>query len=172
MRTKPRPVGGTRLELMSEQPAPAPIPNLPAPNSPAPTSAAPRLSAPGPGAIPPGSPLPAGLAEALKRDSAGLVAAIVQQFDTNEVLMLGWMDDEALHRTLTSGRVTFYSRSRQEYWRKGDTSGHVQWVKSLAMDCDGDALLVRVDQVGAACHTGTRTCFDGRGLDAVPGSAD
>jgi phosphoribosyl-AMP cyclohydrolase len=103
----------------------------------------------------PGSPLPAELAQALKRDGAGLVAAIVQQFDTNEVLMLGWMDDEALHRTLTSGRVTFYSRSRQEYWRKGDTSGHVQWVKSLAMDCDGDALLVRVDQVGAACHTGT-----------------
>ena len=93
----------------------------------------------------------------------------MQQFDTNEVLMLGWMDDEALHRTMTSGRVTFYSRSRQEYWRKGDTSGHVQWVKSLAMDCDGDALLVRVDQVGAACHTGTRTCFDGRGLDVVVG---
>ena len=119
----------------------------------------------------PASPLPAGLAEALKRDSAGLVAAIVQQYDTNEVLMLGWMDDEALHRTMTSGRVTFYSRSRQEYWRKGDTSGHVQWVKSLAMDCDGDALLVRVDQVGAACHTGTRTCFDGRGLDVVTGHA-
>ena len=115
----------------------------------------------------PASPLPAGLADALKRDSAGLVAAIVQQYDTNEVLMLGWMDDEALHRTMTSGRVTFYSRSRQEYWRKGDTSGHVQWVKSLAMDCDGDALLVRVDQVGAACHTGTRTCFDGRDLDVV-----
>ncbi|SCB90403.1 phosphoribosyl-AMP cyclohydrolase [Pseudarthrobacter enclensis] len=113
------------------------------------------------------SPLPAGLAAALKRDSAGLVAAVVQQYDTNEVLMLGWMDDEALHRTMTSGRVTFYSRSRQEYWRKGDTSGHVQWVKSVAMDCDGDALLVRVDQVGAACHTGTRTCFDGRDLDVV-----
>ncbi len=130
---------------MSEQPAPAPVSE---------------------------TPLPAGLAESLKRDSAGLVAAIVQQFDTNEVLMLGWMDDEALHRTLTSGRVTFYSRSRQEYWRKGDTSGHVQWVKSLALDCDGDALLVRVDQVGAACHTGTRTCFDGRALDAVVGNAD
>ena len=86
--------------------------------------------------------------------------------------MLGWMDDEALNRTMTSGRVTFYSRSRQEYWRKGDTSGHVQWVKSVALDCDGDALLVRVDQVGAACHTGTRTCFDGRALDAVAGSAE
>ena len=109
------------------------------------------------------------VARRLKRDPAGLVAAVVQQFDSGEVLMLGWMDDEALHRTLTSGRVTFYSRSRQEYWRKGDTSGHVQFVKSVAMDCDGDALLVRVDQVGAACHTGTRTCFDGRDLDAVAG---
>ncbi|HET6270331.1 MAG TPA: phosphoribosyl-AMP cyclohydrolase [Arthrobacter sp.] len=138
---------------MSEQPAPASRPSVPLP------------------AVPPAvhdaSPLPAGLADALKRDSAGLVAAIVQQFDTQEVLMLGWMDDEALHRTMTTGRVTFYSRSRQEYWRKGDTSGHVQWVKSLALDCDGDALLIRVDQVGAACHTGSRTCFDGREIDAV-----
>ena len=73
--------------------------------------------------------------------------------------MLGWMDDEAVRRTLTSGRVTFWSRSRGEYWRKGDTSGHVQHVRSVHLDCDGDALLVRVDQVGAACHTGTRTCF-------------
>ena len=105
------------------------------------------------------SPLPAEVAHRLRRDAAGLVAAIVQQHDTGEVLMLGWMDDEALRRTLTSGRVTFWSRSRQEYWRKGDTSGHVQHVKSVAVDCDGDALLVRVDQVGAACHTGERTCF-------------
>lgn len=126
---------------------------------------------PSPAASVPASPLPEKLAAALKRDAAGLVAAVVQQYDTNEVLMLGWMDDEALHRTMTTGRVTFYSRSRQEYWRKGDTSGHVQWVKSVAMDCDGDALLVRVDQVGAACHTGTRTCFDGRGLDVVAGQA-
>ena len=74
--------------------------------------------------------------------------------------MLGWMDDEALHRTLTTGRCTYWSRSRQEYWVKGDTSGHQQWVKSVALDCDGDALLVKVDQVGAACHTGDRTCFD------------
>ena len=152
--------GGTRLDLMSEQPAPAPTSANAVPGTPVPGTAADGV---------PASPLPAGLADALKRDSAGLVAAIVQQFDTHEVLMLGWMDDEALHRTMTSGRVTFYSRSRQEYWRKGDTSGHVQWVKSLAMDCDGDALLVRVDQVGAACHTGTRTCFDGRELDAVVG---
>ena len=110
------------------------------------------------------------LAARLKRDDAGLVAAIVQQHDTGEVLMLGWMDDEALRRTLTSGRVTFWSRSRQEYWRKGDTSGHVQVVRSVALDCDGDALLVRVHQVGAACHTGTRTCFEAGGdLGAVVG---
>ncbi|MDA4828483.1 phosphoribosyl-AMP cyclohydrolase [Kocuria rhizophila] len=106
------------------------------------------------------------IAARLKRDPAGLVAAVVQQHDTGEVLMLGWMDDEALHRTLTEGRVTFWSRSRQEYWRKGDTSGHVQRVHSVHLDCDGDALLVKVDQTGAACHTGTRTCFDGRNLNA------
>ena len=79
------------------------------------------------------------------------------------------MDDEALRRTLTEGRVTFYSRSRQEYWRKGDTSGHVQYVKSVRLDCDGDALLVTVDQVGSACHTGDHTCFDARELPATVG---
>jgi len=110
------------------------------------------------------SPLPTDLAARLKRDEHGLVAAIIQQHDTGEVLMLGWMDDEALRRTLTQGRVTFWSRSRGEYWRKGDTSGHVQHVRSVAVDCDGDALLVRVDQVGAACHTGDRTCFDAGSL--------
>jgi phosphoribosyl-AMP cyclohydrolase len=109
----------------------------------------------------------------LKRDDAGLVAAVVQQHDTGEVLMVGWMDDEALRRTLTEGRVTFWSRSRAEYWRKGDTSGHAQYVKAVSMDCDGDALLVQVDQVGAACHTGTRTCFEAGGnLGAVVGERD
>lgn len=103
--------------------------------------------------------LPSDIAGRLKRDENGLVAAIIQQHNTGEVLMLGWMDDEALARTLTSGRVTFWSRSRGEYWRKGDTSGHEQHVKSVAIDCDGDALLVRVEQIGAACHTGNRTCF-------------
>ena len=103
--------------------------------------------------------LPSDIAGRLKRDENGLVAAIIQQHNTGEVLMLGWMDDEALARTLTSGRVTFWSRSRGEYWRKGDTSGHEQHVKSVAVDCDGDALLVRVEQIGAACHTGNRTCF-------------
>ncbi len=110
------------------------------------------------------------IAAALKKNDAGLVAAVVQQYDTLEVLMLGWMDEEALRRTLSSGRATFYSRSRSEYWRKGDTSGHRQWVKGVALDCDGDALLVTVDQEGAACHTGTRTCFDGRDLPAVTAS--
>jgi len=161
--------GGTRLDLMSEQPAPAPANQISAPDS---SVAGSGVANAAQGSAQPAGPLPADVARSLKRDGAGLVAAIIQQFDTNEVLMLGWMDDEALHRTMTTGRVTFYSRSRQEYWRKGDTSGHVQWVKSLAVDCDGDALLVRVDQVGAACHTGTRTCFDGRALDAVVGHAD
>lgn len=100
------------------------------------------------------------IAARLKRDARGLVAAVIQQYDTHEVLMVGYMNDEALRRTLTTGRVTFWSRSRQEYWRKGDTSGHVQYVKSLTLDCDGDAILVQVDQVGAACHTGKRSCFE------------
>ena len=95
----------------------------------------------------------------LKRDAAGLVAAVAQQYDTGEVLMVGWMDDEALHRTLTTGRCTYWSRSRGEYWVKGETSGHRQWVRDVRLDCDGDALLVLVDQEGPACHTGERTCF-------------
>jgi phosphoribosyl-AMP cyclohydrolase len=102
----------------------------------------------------------------LKRNEDGLIAAIAQQYDTGEVLMLGWMDDEALHRTLTTGRCTYWSRSRQEYWVKGESSGHAQWVKSVALDCDADVVLVKVDQVGAACHTGHRTCFDADVLEA------
>jgi phosphoribosyl-AMP cyclohydrolase len=97
----------------------------------------------------------------------GLLPAVIQQWDTREVLMLGWMDREALRRTLTEGRVTFWSRSRQEYWRKGDTSGHAQFVRSAALDCDADTLVVQVEQIGAACHTGSRTCFDGRGIDVT-----
>jgi phosphoribosyl-AMP cyclohydrolase len=96
----------------------------------------------------------------LKRDRDGLVCAVVQQHDTREVLMVGWMDDEALHRTLTTGRGTFWSRSRQSYWVKGETSGHTQAVREVRLDCDGDTLLVLVDQTGPACHTGDRTCFD------------
>jgi len=106
------------------------------------------------------SSLDPAIAARLRRDDRGLVPAVVQQHDTKEVLMLGWMDDEALHRTLTSGRTTFWSRSRQEHWVKGETSGNRQWVKEVRLDCDGDTILVLVDQEGPACHTGTRTCFD------------
>jgi phosphoribosyl-AMP cyclohydrolase len=98
--------------------------------------------------------------ERIRFTSDGLVPAIIQQWDTHEVLMMGWMDAEAFRRTMTSGRVTFWSRSRQEYWRKGDTSGHRQYVRGASLDCDGDTLLVQVDQVGAACHTGAHSCFD------------
>ncbi|MDQ6935521.1 MAG: phosphoribosyl-AMP cyclohydrolase [Actinomycetota bacterium] len=108
----------------------------------------------------PADVLDAEIAGRLTRNADGLVPAIVQQYDTGEVLMLGWMDDEALRRTLTSGRGTFWSRSRQEYWVKGETSGHAQHVREVRLDCDGDTLLVRVDQVGPACHTGARTCFE------------
>jgi Phosphoribosyl-AMP cyclohydrolase len=117
----------------------------------------------------PGSALAPEVAARLKRDRDGLVCAVVQQHDSLEVLMVGWMDDEALHRTLTTGRVTFWSRSRGEYWRKGDTSGHIQLVRAVALDCDGDTLLVTVDQVGAACHTGDRSCFRAGAL-AVSGT--
>jgi phosphoribosyl-AMP cyclohydrolase len=93
-------------------------------------------------------------------DARGLLPAIIQEASTKDVLMMGWMDAEALRRTLTEGRVTFWSRSRREYWRKGDTSGHAQYVRGAALDCDGDTLLVTVDQIGAACHTGEHACFD------------
>ncbi|MET4637034.1 phosphoribosyl-AMP cyclohydrolase [Mycetocola sp. 2940] len=102
-------------------------------------------------------------------DADGLIPAIVQQWDTGEVLMLGYMNDEAVRRTLTEGRVTFWSRSRQEYWRKGDTSGNAQYVKGAALDCDADTLLLQVEQVGVACHTGTRTCFDAHELSPAIG---
>jgi phosphoribosyl-AMP cyclohydrolase len=101
--------------------------------------------------------------------SDGLMPAIIQQWDTKDVLMLGYMNAEALRRTLTEGRVTFWSRSRQEFWRKGDTSGHAQFVRGAALDCDDDTLLVQVEQVGAACHTGARACFDVDPLEPVLG---
>ena len=99
------------------------------------------------------------IAERLKRNADGLVCAVVQQRGTGEVLMVAWMDDEALHRTLTTGRATYWSRSRQAYWIKGETSGHTQHVHEVRLDCDGDALLLVVDQLGPACHTGAPTCF-------------
>jgi phosphoribosyl-AMP cyclohydrolase len=106
------------------------------------------------------SELDPAVAARLQRSAEGLVPAVVQQHDTGEVLMLGWMDDEALARTISTRRATYWSRSRQEYWVKGETSGHRQHVKEVRLDCDGDTLLVRVDQEGPACHTGERTCFD------------
>ena len=105
------------------------------------------------------SDLDPSIAARLKRDAAGLVPAVVQEDTTGEVLMLAWMNDEALHRTLTTGRATYFSRSRGTIWVKGETSGHHQVVRSVALDCDGDTLLVRVSQTGAACHTGEPTCF-------------
>jgi phosphoribosyl-AMP cyclohydrolase len=107
----------------------------------------------------PKSGLDPAVAARLKRDPAGLVPAVVQEHGTGQVLMLAWMDDEALHRTLTTGRATYWSRSRQEYWVKGATSGHHQHVRGVALDCDGDAILVTVEQLGPACHTGAHSCF-------------
>lgn len=85
---------------------------------------------------------------------------MVQEATTGQVLMLAWMDDEALRRTLATRRGTYYSRSRRQYWVKGETSGHTQHVRAVRLDCDGDTLLVQVDQTGPACHTGADTCFD------------
>jgi phosphoribosyl-AMP cyclohydrolase len=106
------------------------------------------------------SELPAELAARLKRDPAGLVCAVAQAYGTGEVLMVAWMNDEALHRTLTTRQATYFSRSRQRLWIKGETSGHTQHVREVRLDCDGDTILLTVDQTGAACHTGDRTCFD------------
>ena len=108
------------------------------------------------------------VADRVRWNAEGLVPAVVQQHDTGEVLMLGWMDDEALARSVATGRATYWSRSRQEYWVKGETSGHVQQVHEIRLDCDGDTLLVRVDQTGVACHTGDRTCFDADLVHRVP----
>ena len=107
-------------------------------------------------------PLDPRIAARLRRNSDGLVPAIAQDATTGAVLMLAWMDDEALARTLATRRATYWSRGRQEYWVKGETSGHTQSVRSVSLDCDGDTVLLRVEQVGPACHTGTTTCFDGR----------
>jgi phosphoribosyl-AMP cyclohydrolase len=92
-------------------------------------------------------------------DGAGLIPAIAQQFDTGEVLMVAWMNADAVRETLTTGRVCYWSRSRKSLWRKGESSGQVQTLKEFRWDCDGDTLLLQVDQVGVACHTGRRNCF-------------
>ncbi|HEY3292414.1 MAG TPA: phosphoribosyl-AMP cyclohydrolase [Candidatus Nanopelagicaceae bacterium] len=102
--------------------------------------------------------LPARVNDLLK-SSTDLIAAIAQDADSGEVLMLAWMNKEALAATIATGRATYWSRSRNELWVKGATSGHTQSVISVDLDCDGDALLLKVQQVGGACHTGDRTCF-------------
>lgn len=166
--SQPRPLSQPWLSEPSPQPwrerSAVPVPRagelatVPVPDSP--VTGVPsdpnELAAPAP-ARP--SRLDPAIAAQLRRTVDGLVAAVVRAHDSGEVLMVAWMDDEALHRTLTTGRATYWSRSRREYWVKGATSGHHQYVRSVALDCDGDALLVTVEQVGAACHTGHRTCF-------------
>jgi phosphoribosyl-AMP cyclohydrolase len=107
----------------------------------------------------PSSSAASALLPVLKFDRDGLVAAVAQQHDSGEVLMLAWMNREAIEETLASGQVTYYSRSRGKLWRKGESSGQTQRLVELRVDCDGDALLLLVDQTGAACHTGTRSCF-------------
>ncbi|MGH2635033.1 MAG: phosphoribosyl-AMP cyclohydrolase [Actinomycetota bacterium] len=98
-------------------------------------------------------------ADDLRFDERGLIPAVVQDAVNGDVLMMAWMNRESLERTIDERRTVFWSRSRRELWRKGDTSGHVQHVEEVRADCDGDVLLIRVHQVGAACHTGERSCF-------------
>ena len=100
------------------------------------------------------------IAARLKRNDAGLISAVAQERDTGDVLMVAWMDDDALAQTLETRRATYYSRSRQRQWIKGETSGHTQYVHEVRLDCDGDTVLLVVEQTGPACHTGTHTCFD------------
>ena len=97
--------------------------------------------------------------EQLQYNERGLIPAIAQDSDSGEVLMMAWMDQHAIQRSLDEGFAVYFSRSRQQYWRKGDTSGHVQELVSMSFDCDGDAVLLRVRQTGSACHTNRRTCF-------------
>ena len=103
--------------------------------------------------------------ERVRFDGAGLVPAIVQDVETRDVLMMAWMNRESIRATMTERRTVFFSRSRNELWRKGETSGHVQSLKSISLDCDGDTLLLQVMQTGVACHNGTQTCFSGREFD-------
>ena len=121
--------------------------------------------------------LPEALEAALALTAEGLVPAIAQQHDSGEVLMMAWMNRAALAETLATGRVTYWSRSRGQLWRKGETSGQVQRLVRLKIDCDGDTLLLEVEQSGVACHTGRRTCFyrsleDGELIENTPVTAD
>ena len=111
-------------------------------------------------------PLDKSIFDHLSFGADGLIPAIIQSADSGRVLMMAWMNHESLSQSIELGETVFWSRSRQELWRKGDTSGHIQLVRSVALDCDGDTLLIGVEQVGPACHTGTTTCFDGRALHA------
>lgn len=104
--------------------------------------------------------LPQPIADRLKRSADGLVPAVVQDATTKAVLMMAWVDDEALSRTLATRKATYWSRSRNQYWVKGETSGNTTYVRQVQLDCDGDTLLFLVDQTGPACHTGSPTCFD------------
>ena len=106
------------------------------------------------------STLDPAVAARLKRNADGPFAAVAQERGTGRVLMVAWMDDEALARTLATRRATYYSRSRAQHWVKGETSGHTQHVHSVRLDCDGDAVLLEVDQTGSACHTGEQSCFE------------
>lgn len=119
--------------------------------------------------IPPLSP---DIAARLTRNAQGLVPAIVQDATSGRVLMMAWMNDEALALTLSTGRGTYWSRSRRTMWVKGEESGHRQWVRKVELDCDGDTLLLQVEQEGAACHLGTRSCFDTRTLRLAAGGTD
>ena len=126
---------------------------------------------------PPTGMLTSGMLDALTWNTDGLIPAIAQQHDSGEVLMLAWMNREALAETIATGRVCYWSRSRGRLWRKGEISGQIQRLVELRVDCDGDALLLRVDQTGVACHTGRRRCFfnrieDGRIVAADPVIAD
>ncbi len=122
--------------------------------------------------------LPPALDEAVSFDAEGLVSAIAQQHDSGEILMMAWMNRAALAETVATGRVCYWSRSRQALWRKGETSGQVQRLVQLRVDCDGDTILLRVDQTGVACHTGRRSCFyrglaeDGQLQELLPVETD
>ncbi|MEO6793958.1 MAG: phosphoribosyl-AMP cyclohydrolase [Mycobacterium sp.] len=109
------------------------------------------------------------IAARLKRNSDGLIAAVARERDSGDVLMVAWMDDDALARTLATREATYFSRSRGQQWVKGATSGHTQYVHSVRLDCDGDTVLLEVDQTGGACHTGDHSCFD---ADVLLGPAD
>ena len=121
--------------------------------------------------------LPESLNQVLRFDDDGLVPAIAQQHDSGEILMMAWMNRDALAETLATGRICYWSRSRGQLWRKGETSGQVQRLVELRIDCDGDTLVLQVDQTGVACHTGRRSCFyrtlaDGRLKEILPVEVD